>query len=177
MRELTKWLQSNQIVVLIMFTVSLASGVVGLALGWKQFYQDYLSNMIEVPIWLAILALLLLPSPQIAYRSFAGSSPTMELLKVKGKKFGVQQIVLDGTLFERCEFHGTELVFEGSNVFSLVQCTFHSPRFSFSKYAATTLAALTKLYTDGAFRPLIEQTIQNIRTDAHPQAVSPSATE
>lgn len=177
MKELTKWLQSNPIVVLTMFLISFTSGVAGIVLGWKQLYQDYLSKTIEVPIWLVILALLLLPGLRIAYRSLIGRRTTKELLKVEGKKFGVQQIVLDGKLFERCEFHGTEVVFEGSNVFSLVQCAFHAPRFSFTKYAAMTLAALTKMYTDDALRPLIDQTIENIRAGTHPQAVPPSVPE
>jgi len=175
MRNLTNWLQTNPIIVLTMFIVSFTSGIAGLLLGWKQLYQDYLSKTVELPVWLFLLLPLVLPGLLATYQSFVGKRKTSELVKVEGKKFGVQQVVLDGKAFERCEFHGTEAVIEGTDAFSLVKCEFHSPRFSFSKNAAMTLAVLTKLYSDTAFRPLIDKTIENIRSGEHPEAVIPTA--
>lgn len=174
MKELTKWLQTNPFIVLAMFVISMTSGIAGLVLGWRQLYQDYLSKSIEIPVWLALIGLLLLPGLTIMFRSLSGRRTGKELERIEGKQFGVEQVVLDGKNFERCEFHGTEVVFEGLDSFSLQHCSFHSPRFSFSKYAANTIAVLTKMYEDGAFRPLVENTLQNIRAGTIPRAVPTS---
>lgn len=173
MRNLSQWLQTNPFIVVAMFIVSTLSGIAGLLLGWKQLYQDYLSKSIEIPVWLLLLCFLLLPGVVAVYRSML-RSPKKDLQKVEGKRFGVQQVVVDGRAFERCEFHGTEVVFQGTKNFSLTNCVFVSPRFSFDKHAALTVSALTGLYTDSSFRPLIEATIDNIRKNQMPQAVAPS---
>lgn len=156
-----------------MFIVSFVSGLAGLILGWDQLYRDYLSKSVEIPVWLLLLAILVLPSVRIAYRSLISEQKPKELQKVEGKRFGVQQIIVDGKRFERCEFHGSEIIFEGSDSFSLVKCEFYSHHFTFSKYAATTLGVFTALYRDTAFHPLIEQTITNIQSGQHPQSIRP----
>ncbi len=174
MKEVSKWLQSNPTLVMLMFLVSLTSGVIGIALGWEQFYEDYLSKSVEIPIWLLLLAALLTPLLVGFYRSVNFGTTGKELIPVEGKQFGVERLVLDGKSFERCEFHGTEVIFEGANGFSLVRCNFHAPRIVFAKYAATTIGVLTTMYQDQAFRSLIDRTIENIRAGKHPEAILPS---
>lgn len=174
MRELSRWLQTNPMVVLVMFVLSFTSGIAGLLLGWEQLYEDYLSKTVEIPMWLLLIALLILPGVHALARSVARGRVDQELMKVEGKQFGVQQIVLDGKIFERCEFHGTEVIFEGNNSFGLTNCEFYAPRFSFAKSAAITIDALTRMYADQGLRPLIDQTITNIQAGHHPQAVAPT---
>ena len=175
MRQLSRWLQTNPIVNLLMFLVTLISSVAGIVLGWNQLYQDYLSKTVEIPIWLLLLGLLLLPVLLAGYRALYGRPLGKELLSIEGKQFGVEQVILDGTRFVRCDFHGTEIIYEGQDVFSLERCEFNAPRFAFSKYAANTIFVLTKMYADPAFRPIIESTLENIRVGKTPQAVPPSS--
>lgn len=175
MRELARWLQTNPIVILLMFLVTLMSSVAGIVLGWNQLYQDYLSKTVEIPVWLLLLGLVLLPVLLAGYRALYGRQLGKELLPIEGKQFGVEQVTLDGSRFVRCEFHGTEVIYEGQGAFSLERCEFHAPRFAFSKYAANTISMLTSMYADPAFRPLIETTLENIRIGKAPQAVPPSS--
>ena len=174
MKKLSDWLQNNPIIVVLMFFVSVISSVIGISLGWKQFYTDYLSKSVDVPVWLIIFGLIFVPIVYSILRRGDGITAEKELLKVEGKQFGVQQVVLDGKSFDRCEFHGTEIVFEGSLGCSLVRCNFDNPRFTFSRYAANTLSMLTLLYKDPAFKSLIEHTFDNIRAGAHPASMQPS---
>ena len=173
MRNFSNWLQTNPWIIVAMFFVSSLSGIAGLLLGWDQLYKDYLSKTIEIPVWLLFLCLLLFPGMRAIYKSF-NRSWKKDLEKIEGKKFGVQRVVIDGREFERCEFHGTEILFEGSKVFSLSRCSFFSPKFSVGKHAALTLEAFTTMYTDPAFRPVIDATIENIRANKRPQTVEPS---
>jgi hypothetical protein len=168
---LSKWLQTNPMVVLLMFFISLTSGVAGLLLGWDQLYTDYLSKSVTIPVWLLLLISIFAPGVWYALRATADRSQDRELIRVEGKRFGVQQVVLDGKSLERCEFHGTEVIFEGTNGFSMVGCSFIGPRFSFTKNAAIVLAVMTKLYADAAFRPILERTLENIRRGEHPQPI------
>jgi hypothetical protein len=97
-----------------------------------------------------------------------------ELIKVEGKRFGVQRIILDGKSFERCEFNGSEVVFEGSDAFALEGCHFIGPRVTFARNAALTFSVLHGFYKDPAFRPFVEQAFANIRSGDFPQGTPPS---
>lgn len=175
MNALTNFLQTNPIVVLVMFLVSLISGLAGLLLGWNQLYQDYLSKSVELPIWLFIVLIFLVPALIIAIRSTRNVSKATQLTQIEGQRFGVQRITLDGMSFERCEFHGSELIFDGCEVFALVRCNLDSFKLTFSKHAATTIMVLTKLYQDPAFRPLVEGMLTNIKDGNHPEAIAPKS--
>lgn len=174
MKELSLWLQNNPTVVLIMFIVAVLSGIITIFLGWKSFYQDYLSKSITIPVWLLII-ILFFSSLLIVHFSGKESkySPNKELIRIEGKRFGVQQITLDGYKFVRCEFDGSELVYNGSAAISLDTCTLKNSRITFGQYAENTLKTLTLFYADPPFRPIMEKTIDNIRTGKHPTTAPP----
>src|SRR5882724_8771011 len=155
MKTLTDLLQSNPYVVLTMFAVSLVSGIMGIVLGWKRFYDDYLSKTVPTPAWLIITIVILngFALLFIGARRAAKEQPA-ELVSVVGKTFGVQQVVLDGYKFSKCDFDGSELVFNGDATFTLEKCNFKDFRMTFGGKASIALGALNSLYRDPAFRPL-----------------------
>lgn len=165
-KNLTDWIQSNPFIIFVMFAVSLVGGLMTIVLGWKSFYQDYLSKTFSTPIWLVLLALLLniFALLYISTRKSEESLPK-DLVTVAGMTFGVQQVILDGRKFQKCEFNGTELVFNGDAPFSLENCSLNGHRITFNKNASTTLQALGALYRDPAFRPTIENTFASLKAD------------
>jgi len=171
MKGLMLWLQSNPLAVLIMFVIALLSGIITIILGWKKFFGDYLSKEVIIPVWLLILLSIV---GCILVIQFAGRRSTdmvvKELESIEGKSFGVQQIVVDGKKFERCYFNGTELIIDGKAGFALINCEFSNTKFTFGRFASNALNALTMMYQDPSFRPLVEKTIENIRAGKHPQS-------
>lgn len=156
MKKLTSYLTQNPIIVLIMFLISLIGGIIGIALGWNQFYSDYLSYKIEIPIWL-MLILIIIFLLFFLFHSRKPTKTTKELETIEGQRFGVQQINLDGKRFVNCSFDGSELIFKGENGFALEGNSFNSPpRFRFESYAGTTMAILQALRSDDAFKKSIE---------------------
>ncbi|WP_146449721.1 hypothetical protein [Vibrio kanaloae] len=162
--RISKNLQSNPLIVILMFVVSVFSAVVTIALGWSQFYGDYLSKSITMPIWFIILV------PIVGSALWLVFKPTVNLKKelkefesIEGKTFGVQQVVLDGRTFKRCEFDGSELIFNGEYGFNLDRNSFNAPKFTFGGSASTTISVLTNMYKDPAFRPLVDETLANIQ--------------
>ncbi|WP_018609434.1 hypothetical protein [Uliginosibacterium gangwonense] len=172
MKEFYSWLQKNTGINIVVFLISACSSVVTIVLGWNQFYQDYLSKSINIPIWVFIISpfiyLLLRPIYKQLY------SPSKSLKKVEGKQFGVQQINIDGMSFERCKFDHSLLIFEGVNNFEIMSCAFTpAPKIAFNSHAQLTLRALSDLYKDPVFRPQVEATLINIKTGDHP-IITPS---
>jgi hypothetical protein len=96
MKALTLWLQSNPTIVLVMFVVTILSASMTIILGWKDFYRDYLSKAITIPVWLMILSLIAC----LLFVHFGGKESdygaSRELISIEGKRFGVQQVILDG---------------------------------------------------------------------------------
>jgi hypothetical protein len=172
MKALTLWLQNNPMVILVMFFVAILSGIMTIILGWKAFYQDYLSKTITVPVWLLIILFFI---ACLLVVQFSGKESnygaSRELESIEGKRFGVQQVILDGKKFERCEFVGTELIFNGKAGFSLMGCKFSNQRFTFWQYASNTINQLTAMYQDPSFRPIIDQIIDNLKAGKHPQSI------
>ena len=148
-----------------MFLVSVFSGIAGLLLGWSQLYKDYLSKTVELPVWLFIVGLICIPLILVAVRGLRKTGASDSPVKVEGKKFGVQRINVDGKSFERCEFHGSELLFSGEQPFGLAYCRLEPLKITFIGSAATTVAALANLYQDPAFRPIVDQTIHRIKSN------------
>jgi hypothetical protein len=150
--------------------LSLVGTVVTIVLGWPPLYKDILSKTIKLPIWLVVclgIGLLFV----IFWRKDKEiqKSENMPLKLIQGKRFGVQQVVLDGKHFDQCTFVGTELIFEGIASFGLSHCVLENPRISFNRYAATTISALPELYSDPAFHDVVEKLLQDIRTQTlHP---------
>ena len=105
MKALTLWLQNNPATILIMFVVAILGGIMIIILGWRTFYDDYLSKTVTVPVWLLILVLIIgcLFAVQLAGVQ-SGDTVVKELETIEGKRSGVQQSVLDGKKFERYQF-------------------------------------------------------------------------
>lgn len=165
MNNLIEWLSQNPIIVLVMFIISLISGLMGIVLGWKRFYEDYLSKSVSIPIWIIVIIFISMPA---IFTILVGSKPIEDELKelslVEGKKFGIQQVVLDGKRFIRCSFDGTELIFNGEHGFDFSENNLKSNfRLSLNKNARLTFEAFYALYKDPAFRPIVENTFQAIR--------------
>ena len=105
MKALILWLQNNPVTILIMFVVAILGGILIIILGWRTFYDDYLSKTVTVPVWLLILVLIIgcLFAVQLAGVQ-SGDTVVKELETIEGKRSGVQQSVLDGKKFERYQF-------------------------------------------------------------------------
>ena len=115
----------------------------------------YLSKLppVEVPLWV-ILAVVAFPVGWAVLRR-----RPKELKPSVGESFGVERVPVDGRHFVRCEFEGSELVFDGRDGFSLENCTFVGPpRFSFGEISSITLQQCVALYHDPALRPVIAAT-------------------
>ena len=164
MKSLIAWLQNNPLIILVMFIISVLSSVMTIFLGWQAFYSDYLSKPVLIPVWLIVVVSTVILFLVIHFRSKEISSgPAKELEIVEGKSFGVQQVVMDGKNFVRCKFDGTELIYNGIKNFSLGENKFLRFRFTFSQFAANTIAIIEAMYKDPAFRPIVDQTFENIK--------------
>lgn len=152
--KLTDQLQRNPLVVFFMFIIALLSGIITVVLGWSDFYNDYLSKEIVIPLWMLLL-LGLIAAVFLIIKPTKRNKPK-GLITVEGEKFGVQQIVVDGKRFVNCEFDGTELVFKGEQAFSLEGNRFISPpRIAFTEHAGDTVAVLKAFYNTSEFRPYV----------------------
>lgn len=168
LKNITNTLQNNPAIIIVMFIFSILSAVITVILGWNQFYNDYLSKTINTPVWLVIL-LFLLTCALFSFRREPIKAPEIKELKnIEGKDFGVQRIPLDGHHFKRCTFTGSELIFSGRQPFSLSSNSLTDIKFTFSDEASNTITSLTKMYKDQAFRPLIDQTLENIKSGTTP---------
>jgi len=90
-------------------------------------------------------------------------------MEIKGKVFKNETIILDGKTFVGCTFHSCELVYQGSLVVGLVECSFHDVKWSFADAAARTINFLAELYHGAGEggRQLVEQTFDKIRRDEY----------
>ena len=167
--KISKNLQSNPLVIVVMFSVSIVSAIFTIALGWKVFYTDFLSKTLSIPVWLMLLSIIIVPMLWIFFKPSKSKKPK-EYEIIEGKKFGVQQVLLDGRTFKRCEFISSELVFNGEEGFNLESNKFESPVFTFGGAASQTIGVLTNMYKDPAFKPLVDITLENIKNDVTPQS-------
>ena len=156
-----------------MFTLSFLSGIAGLVLGWGDLYRDYLSREVVFPAWLAILLFLAVVLAVVIVRTPTPRKLNAELKPRLAKRYGVQQVKVDGIDFQKCEFHGSELIFSGEDFFSLQKCSLENFGFSFAGPAATTVHMLTMLARDPGLLPLVEQILANIRAGKMSQAIPP----
>ena len=170
LKKITSSLQNSPTIIIAMFLLTVAAGLMGIILGWNQFYNDFLSKTFSLPIWAALLIMLVIFTGAIFLNSSNRPTKPTELKVIEGKEFGVQRINLDGYHFKRCSFTGSELIFSGRSAFSLSNNSLSNFTITFEKEAATTLAALTSLHKDEGFRPIIEKTILNIQSGNHRSA-------
>ncbi|MEZ8724662.1 hypothetical protein AB6D66_26835 [Vibrio pomeroyi] len=167
LERLSANLQNNPKVIIGMFGVTILSTIMTVVLGWADFYNDYLSKSITIPIWLVLLLVVFAIVTWIMIKPVPNKE-LKELELVEGKPFGVQQVTLDGRIFRRCEFHGSELIINGEHIFKLENNDFNDSRFTFGGSASMTIAVLTEMYSDPAFRPLVDQTLKNIQLGKTP---------
>lgn len=80
---------------------------------------------------------------------------------IQGKQYNGDTITIDNINYKDCVFLNCNLVFNGGPV-GLEYCQFDNCKWSFSGHAATTLAFLSKIYSQGS-QMLVEQTFDNIR--------------
>ena len=170
LKKLSLTLQNSPIIITAMFLLTLISGITGLILGWKQLYTDYLSKTFNTPVWLAIFIVLILLIAATFLRAPNKRTAPTELKIIEGKEFGVQRVNLDGFHFKRCKFDRTELIFSGRLGFGLSDITLSNFTMTVDNEAATTLNMLTELYQNESFRPIIEETISNIKSGHTPRA-------
>ena len=172
MDNLIKFLENNTII-LIMFIITLLGGLMGIILGWKRFYDDFLSKSITLPVYVLIILFVVVA---LAIRFWpATKERPKELQTIKGESFGVQRIFIDGKRFVNCQFRGTELVFKGEAGVGLEGCGFfENYRLTFGGPAQMTLNMLKSLYAVPEFRPRIEGTFKAIKEGKLPIAIPPS---
>lgn len=70
---------------------------------------------------------------------------------------------LDNVDYINCTFKNCMMVYAGGAPGSIDGCTFENVQWTFNGPAGATIAFLTALYRDPAFRPLIDSTFEQIR--------------
>jgi hypothetical protein len=126
-------------------------------LGW---FINKTSNIpdIVIPFWLLCI-LFSIPLAWLVVKIYQQKEKS-----VPNKSFGVEREFIDGKHYTNCKFDGTELIFKGEKNFRLSHNKFKSPpRITFSGYASNTINQMIAMYSDPSFRPIIEQTFDNIR--------------
>jgi hypothetical protein len=113
---------------------------------------------VSVPFWL-LLILACTPLGYLAARVYG-----KKIKDISNRSFGVERVSICGKRFINCKFDGTELIYDASAPTSMNYCNLSSMRLSFNGGASETVNYLTALYSDQAFRPIVEQTFENIRS-------------
>jgi hypothetical protein len=85
-------------------------------------------------------------------------------MKFENTTFANQRVELDNNEFIGCKFEECDLLYGGGTPPALVNCSFGRFRVSFKGAAADTLSFITALY-HGGFKPVIEATFDNIRSN------------
>lgn len=173
MKNLADVLTKNPLVVVGMFLFTIITGVSGMVVGWGDLYRDFLSKSVTVPTWFMLLVVFAVFLVSVVYGTRKSKQLNAPLELVADKKFGVQQITANGKNFLGCEFHGTEIIFDGEAPFGFDRCEFVDPRFTFVGPAGRALMTLADLFKDPSFRPVVEGVILNIRAGRLPIAVKP----
>jgi len=173
MNKLIEILQNNSIIILVMFIISLLGGIMGIVLGWKKFYVDFLSKSITLPVYVYLIILFVVALAIIFFPAI--KDRPKPLLTIKGESFGVQRILVDGKRFVNCKFRKTELVFRGEAGVDILNCDFIKvPVITFDGPAATTVYILKSMYAVPELRPFVENTFKAIKEGKLPEAVTPS---
>jgi hypothetical protein len=173
MEALIKFLQNNPMIVLGVFVISVLSGLMGIILMSKRFWNDFLSKSITLPVYVYLIIFFVVILA-IIFRPAIKDRPK-PLRIIKGESFGVQRIFIDGKRFVNCKFRGTELVFKGEADVGLEGCSFfENHRLTFGGPAQNTLNMLKSLYAVPEFRPRIENTFKAIKEGKLTIAIPPS---
>lgn len=164
LKKISNYLQSSPILITLMFIIGCISGLFTIFLGWNDFYNDFLSKSITLPIWLFLIIGLILAVFYI-FLNKTLKSKSGKLTTVTGEKFGIQQVKLDGNSYQRCDFSGTELIFSGEDKFEIVECKFSNQVLTFAGNAAATINVLVALHKDPVFKDTVNKTLDEIKSD------------
>jgi len=173
MERLIQLLQASPLIILAMFVLSMASGVMTILLGWKKFYTDYLCKTIKIPTWL-LLCILFVVFLAVIFKPAFTRLPK-ELETIDGVSFGVQRVQIDGKRFTNCTFHGSELLYKGEAGCELTNNKFIDFHITFDGPAGATIATLRNMYQNPGFRPWIENTFARIKENRIGIATPPAA--
>lgn len=167
---LEKWKVLN----VLMFVITTIGTLMGIVLGWKQFYHDYLSVQVSMPLWMLFLIILaaFILVLLIADRKKSIKDRPMEV--VADMEFGVQRIDVNGKHFKRCKFHGSEILLSVSRGFGLEDCHFYGPRFTWGESETKVIEAMTAMYKEPSLRHLIEGSFEHIKKGTTPKSVNPA---
>ena len=151
---------------MIVFVITLLSGLITIIPWTKRFWNDFLSKSVTLPVYVHLIILFVVVSLAIKFwpATPATKDQPKELRIIKGETFGTQQITLDGKRFVRCKFVGTKLVYMGEEDVGLEYNDYEKIKIAFGGPANKTLLSLTHLYAVPQFRPIIENTFERIKT-------------
>ena len=175
MEALIKFLQNNTIALIIMFIFTSLGTVMGIVLGWKKFYDDFLSKSITLPVYVNLIILFVVVALTIKFCPATKGRPK-ELQTIKGETFGTQRIKIDGKRFVNCKFSKTEFSYWGGANTAFIDCGFDlGPQsFVFEGSAIRTIQLLKELYSQPVFRPFVDHVFDSIKAGKLPKAIPPS---
>lgn len=171
MDNLIKSLRKYQVFNIFMFVFTVLGTLITVVLGWRQFYDDYLSVKVEIPIWLAfVLAFVVfLLAMFSSARKYKKANAPLEL--VMDQTYGVQRLDVGGKRYVKCNFKGTELILDVGRGFGFERCNFNGTYFTWGEDASKMIHVLSDMYSDDSFKPLIDQMFVDIRNKTIPIAM------
>ena len=170
MEWLSKALEKNKTINVIMFFVTLLGTIITVILGWKQFYSDYLSFEISMPIWVIFLIMIMLLVSVVAFSARKSKSKMLSTQVISGQSYGIQRVEAGGKRFVRCHFQGSQVILSVIKGVGFEHCRFDGVHFTWGEDESVMIFSLAKMYSDPAFRPMVEEMFNHIRTDSLPEA-------
>lgn len=132
---------------------------------WLQ-ESSWIVKVIITLIVLLLLAIVMLSIWTVPSKVTIKSGDTISNKKLKSpqelelvfeKKFGNEQLNIDGKRFVNCTFNRTQFIFQGKDMFGFVGCDFIDIKFLFSDEAEITTMALKELSTMPELKESIEK--------------------
>ena len=94
---------------------------------------------------------------------------------VRGQTYTGKRVKLDGTVFHECTFNGCTFLMEGG-VFHLADCDIGPDcEWAFVGAAANVIDMLQNLYQIPMYQPMIEETLERIKSKTIPESLRPEA--
>ncbi|MDZ5740985.1 hypothetical protein [Pseudomonas asiatica] len=173
MEWLSGFLEKWKVLNILMFVITTTSTLMGIVLGWKQFYHDYLSVQVSMPLWMLFLIVLIVFISLLLIAARKKTTKDRPLEVVADMEFGVQRIDVNGKHFKRCKFQGSEILLSVSRGFGLEDCQFSGSRFTWGESESKVIEAMTAMYKEPSLRYLIEGSFENVKKGTTPKSVNP----
>ena len=123
------------------------------------------------PLWILLLINIIVSLVSIylfhIFTKEVKPSDKIKLIEIVNKKYTYETVILDGMNFVQCEFDNVKFIYEGRSAFSMSHCNLNNPRIQFNEFSAQTIKVLHGFYQDPCFRPIIEQTFDNIKNNKY----------